>query len=622
VIEGLKRLEYRGYDSAGVAIANGKTLKIVRSVGRVSELEKEIAGRGLFDAAGNGLTAALGHTRWATHGRPSTANAHPHSDPSGRVAVVHNGIIENYAELKAEMSARGNRFASETDTEVIAHLVARYLSEEERGGTGAPDALVKAVERTIARLDGSYAIGVIAAGYPGVIVAARKASPLVVAATAEAGLLASDAAPIVPYTKEVVYLEDGQVAVLSAGAYRIRRGGREIAPSVTTVEWDAESAGRGGYPHYMLKEICEQPMTLHRLVSELVTDPGAAGAVDDPTDDGTAPVLDLEGSGLTPEVARGVSRVVLVAQGTAFHAAMIGRNLIERVAHVPAMPELGSDFRYRDPLVDESVLVIAVSQSGETADTLGAVRVAKEAGCPVLGIVNVAGSTVARECDGVIYIRSGPEIGVASTKAFTGMVAALYAASIQMGLLRGILPLAEARRRVNDLLSIGQRVDAVLAESQAVRRVALKYKDAKNFLFLGRGTGWPLAMEGALKLKEVSYIHAEGYNAGEMKHGPIALIDENMPVLVIALKGRRYEKIIGNIQEVKARGGRVIAIASDDDTRIESLVDDVLRIRDDSGVMNSILCAVPLQLMAYYIAIALGRDVDNPRNLAKSVTVE
>jgi glucosamine--fructose-6-phosphate aminotransferase (isomerizing) len=426
----------------------------------------------------------------------------------------------------------------------------------------------------------------------------------------------------VPHTKEVVFLEDGDVAVLRPGGFEVRRGGKAVKPPVTTIFWDAEAAERGGYPHYMLKEIYEQPVTLHKLASELVLDPGAQGDPNEATDPGTPPSLNVDGGTLSPEFLSGVTRVILVAQGTAFHAAMIGRNLIERVARTPAFAELGSDFRYREPLIDKSVLVIAVSQSGETADTLGAVRVAREAGCKVLGVVNVFGSTVARECDSVIYIRSGPEIGVASTKAFTGMVAALYVAAIHMGLAREVLPWAEARRRVSDLLSIGQRVEAVLAEAEPIKKVALKYAQAKNFLFLGRGTGWPLAMEGALKLKEVSYIHAEGYNAGEMKHGPIALIDENMPVLVIALKGRRYEKIVGNIQEVKARGGRVIAIASDDDTRIDSLADDVLRIRDDSGVMNSVLCAVPLQLIAYYIAVALGRDVDNPRNLAKSVTVE
>jgi glucosamine--fructose-6-phosphate aminotransferase (isomerizing) len=383
----------------------------------------------------DGSTAAIGHTRWATHGRPTTANAHPHTEPSGRVAVVHNGIIENYAALKAEMSALGNRFSSDTDTEVIAHLVAYYLARDERQGANSSEALV--------------------------IVAARKASPLVVAVTAHAGILASDVAPIVAHTKEVIYLEDDDVAVLSPGAVRIRRAGREVSPRSTTVSWDAESAERGGHPHYMLKEICEQPVTLRGLANQLILDPGLPGdpAVQD--DEGTAPVLNMEGARLTPELIRGVERVVLVAQGTAYHAAMIGRNLIERVARIPAMPDIGSDFRYRDPIIDKSVLVIAVSQSGETADTLGAVRIAKEAGCPVLGIVNVVGSTIARECDGIIYIKSGPEIGVASTKAFTGMIAALYAASIHMGLLRDVLPFSEARRRVNDLLSIGQRVEEV-----------------------------------------------------------------------------------------------------------------------------------------------------------------
>jgi len=641
VIAGLKRLEYRGYDSAGVAVvrdtlvrdavARDAELEIVRSVGRVSELEAKLASAGLLaPAAGSasgksayaGSAAALGHTRWATHGRPTEANAHPHTDPSRRVAVVHNGIIENYTALKAEMRARGNTFTSETDTEVIAHLVAYYLAEQGPDAKGSVEGLVRAVEQTTSRLDGSFALGVVAAGYPGTIVAARRSSPLVVATAGGAGLLASDVTPLVAFTKEVIYLEDGQVAVLGPGHVSIRQDGLPYSPRVTAVAWDTDAAERGGFPHFMLKEIYEQPITLHRLASELVTEGGSAGETGTDDDDGTPPIFALGRAGSDKDSAAKVNRVVLVAQGTAFHAAMVGRNLIERAARIPAEAELASDFRYRDPIIDKTVLVIAVSQSGETADTLGAVRVSKEAGCRVIGVINVVGSTIARECDGVIYTRCGPEIGVASTKAFTGMIAALYVAAIDLGVARGALSAAEARRRVSDLVGTPQRVEALLAGADSVKRVALKYKDAKNFLFLGRGTGWPLAMEGALKLKEVSYIHAEGYNAGEMKHGPIALIDENMPVLVIALKGRRYEKIIGNIQEVKARGGRVIAIASEDDERIGSLVDDVIRIRDDSGVMNSILCAVPLQLIAYYIAVALGRDVDNPRNLAKSVTVE
>jgi glucosamine--fructose-6-phosphate aminotransferase (isomerizing) len=599
VLEGLRRLEYRGYDSAGIASATGDGLRVVRSLGRVQDLADRIG------EVPPVCTAAIGHTRWATHGRPSEANAHPHTDPDGRIALVHNGIVENSAELRRELVAEGAVFRSETDTEVVAHLVGRCYEGD----------LSAAVEAVIARLEGTFAFGVIAADSPERIVAARRGSPLVLGLAEGATLLASDAIPILPHTREAVFLEDDQVAVLAPGGVALREGGQPVEAVTTPITWDAEAAEKGGYPHYMLKEIHEQPTVLETLVRERVLDPGAEG------DPGTAPALALDDLALDEEAIRSIRRIVLIGQGTAFHACMVGRNLIERVARIPCYPEYASDFRYRDPVLDPSVLVIALTQSGETLDTLEGVRLAREAGCRVVSLVNVAGSSIARESDGVFLMRAGPEIGVASTKAFTAMIASLYLVAIRLGTVRGTLGAPEARRRVGDLAGAGPRCQGILATEPYIRSIARRYAEAGNALFLGRGTGWPLAMEGALKLKEVSYIHAEGYNAAEMKHGPIALIDENMPVIAIALQGRRYRTILGNIEEVKARGGRVLALASHDDEYLHTLVDDVIYVRAQSGVMNSILCTVPLQLLAYHIAVARGCDVDKPKNLAKSVTV-
>jgi glucosamine--fructose-6-phosphate aminotransferase (isomerizing) len=494
---------------------------------------------------------AIGHTRWATHGKPTEENAHPHRDRSGKIAVVHNGIIENYAALREQLQAQGHEFEGETDTEVFAHLI----------GTLYEGDLVAAVEEALDKVDGTFALGVICEDNPELIVGARRGSPLAIGIAEEAMILASD-------------------------------------------------------KHFMLKEIHEQPAMLEKLVRERILNPGTSG------NPGTPPHFNLEGIGIERDQIKDTSRIVLIAQGTAYHAGMVARNMIERVARIPCSAEYASDFRYRDPILDPSVLVIAITQSGETLDTLEGVRIARQHGCRVLSVVNVVGSTIARESDDVFYMNVGPEIGVASTKAFTGMIASLYIIAIHLGLERAQLTPAEARRRVADLRGIGNRCDAVLSTEPYIKKIALKYKDAENALFLGRGTGWPIAMEGALKLKEVSYIHAEGYNAAEMKHGPIALIDENMPVCVIALKGRRYDMILGNIQEVKARGGRVVVIASHDDDYIDSVVDDTIYVRAESGIMNSIVASLPLQLLSYYIAEARGCDVDKPKNLAKSVTVK
>jgi glucosamine--fructose-6-phosphate aminotransferase (isomerizing) len=601
VLNGLRKLEYRGYDSAGLAFVEDQVLNVIRAVGRVDALAAKVSARA------ENSRSAIGHTRWATHGRPNELNAHPHRDASGRIAVVHNGIVENYAVLRQELAAKGATFTSETDTEVAAVLIGSLYDGD----------LVRAVERAIERIEGNFAFAVISLDHPGLMVGARRGSPLAVGAGPDGEmLLASDAVPILQHTRHVLYMEDDQVVALSPGKLDLRRNGQSVEAKLQELKWTHEDAERGGYAHFMLKEIHEQPGALRRLAASLVACPGSANGVVTP------PVFNLDTLPLSADVLRKINRVVIVAQGTALHAGMVGRNMIERTARVPVSVEYGSDFRYRDPVIDPGVLVIAVSQSGETADTLGAVRLAKERGCKTLAVINATGSTIARESDGVVYMQAGPEIGVASTKAFTAQIAALYVLAIHLGMVRGTLPPAEAVRRVEDLMQVPGRVEEALTGINLVKAVAEKYKDAQNALFLGRGTGFPLALEGALKLKEISYIHAEGYDAAEMKHGPIALIDEKMPVVVLALKGRRYDKIVSNIQEVKARGGHVIAIASHDDDAIARFVDDVLPVHDDRGIMNSIVCAVPLQFFAYFIAVARGCDVDKPRNLAKSVTVE
>jgi len=600
VLSGLRKLEYRGYDSAGIAMLHDCSMDVLRAVGRVDALARKTANISYVPHN------AIGHTRWASHGRPSEINAHPHCDNTGQIAVVHNGIVENYSTLRSELLQSGAKFLSETDTEVAAVLIGHLYKGN----------LVEAVIQATQRFEGTFALGVVCIDHPDMIVGARRGPPLAVGAADDgAMMLASDALPILPYTRNVCYLEDNQIVALQPGKMELYANGVQIEARLQKICWTAEESERGGYRHYMLKEIYEQPAVLRRLAANLVANAGSLSPVSPPT-------FNLDNFPLNNDALRKLSRVVIVAQGTAFHAGLIGRNMIERTVRIPVSVEYGSDFQYRDPVIDPSVLVISVSQSGETADTLGAVRLAKERGCTTLAIINTVGSTIARESHGVIYMHAGLEIGVASTKAFTAQIAALYVLAIHIGLQRGTLSDADAVRRVADLLQVASRVDEALACAEQVKAVALKYKDSANALFLGRGTGFPLALEGALKLKEISYVHAEGYDAAEMKHGPIALIDERMPVIVLALKGRRYDKIISNIQEVKARGGRVIVIASHDDTEIADKVDDVIRVHDDRGIMNSIVCAIPFQLFAYEIAVARNCDVDKPRNLAKSLTIE
>lgn len=594
VVKGLETLEYRGYDSAGCAWRDNDKFQVAKTKGRVADLEAILP---------EGITAteSIGHTRWATHGAPTDINSHPHFSPDKKIVLVHNGIIDNFLELRAELGE--DNFVSDTDSEVVAHLIAREYEGD----------LVAAVEKVLPMLDGAYAICVMAQDEPGLIVAARKGSPLAVGKADDAIVLGSDAVPILPHTNKVVFLDDGHVAVCTKDGLQLRLDGQDVEAEFTEITWTAEAAQKGGYKHFMLKEIYEQPGALTELVRQRITLPDGENG---------SPVFNMDGMDIPDEYFKGVSRIVLVAQGTAYNAGMVGRNLLERTTMIPSYAEYAADFHYRDPILDPSVLVIAITQSGETMDTLQAVRCARDNGCKVISIVNTVGSTIARESDGVFYMHCGPEIGVASTKAFTAMIASLYILALRMAQVRGTLDSADLIRRTVDLLQVGPRIEAVLSTVNYIKQIAKRYVDANNFLFLGRGTGWPLAMEGALKLKEVSYIHAEGYDAAEMKHGPIALIDENMPCLFIALKGRRYDKVVSNIQEVKARGGKVIVIASHDDDKISDIADDVIYIRAESGVMNSIVCSVPLQLLSYYIADSRGCDVDKPKNLAKSVTVE
>jgi len=596
VLEGLRRLEYRGYDSAGVAALGAGGLEIVRSVGKVAALAEKVG------PLGREAGTAIGHTRWATHGTPTEMNAHPHCDCRRSIAVVHNGIVENYAELREELASRGHELRSDTDTEVIAHLIEEGLAES--------GDMLAAMRFAMSRLTGTYACAVVFRAEPEAIWAARREGPLCVGIADGATLLASDAVPVLPHTREVVYLNDGDIARLVPGGVRVwDSSGAEAPARATTLDWDPDRAEKGGYDHFMLKEIFEQPWSLRETIRDRI-DLGRGAVV-------------LDEAGLAGDELRSFDKIVMVACGTALHAGMVGRNMLERTARVCVQVDNASDFRYRDPIVDSRTLVVAISQSGETADTLGAVREAKGRGARTLGLVNVPGSSIARECDHLLPLRAGPEIGVASTKAFTSQVAALYLFAIHLGYVRGRFAEADLARRVRDVVGVADGVGAFLfTHADDVREIALKYVDARNALFLGRGTGFPLALEGALKLKEISYVHAEGYHAAEMKHGPIALIDEEMPVVVLALKGRRYAKIRSNIEEVRARGGRVIALCSEGDNEIRSCAEGVIPIRAESGIMNSVLAAVPLQLFAYHIAAARGLNVDQPRNLAKSVTVE
>ncbi len=596
LLEGLRRLEYRGYDSAGIAVQSRSGLELRRSVGKIDRLQHLINQQPVTGKAG------LGHTRWATHGRPSDSNAHPHADCTGRLVVVHNGILENYLELKTELQGQGHTFVSETDTEVMAHLVESLM---------VPGvSLTEAVKGALRRIRGAYAFCLISADDPGTIVAAKRGAGAVVVGIGEGEVfVASDIPAILPYTRTVQILEDDELAVVTQeGASITSLEGVSVRRAPTVIGWDAAMAQKNGYAHFMLKEIHEQPEAVAATFR---------GRVNVETGEARIPEANL-----TSEIVAKLRRVVLVSCGTSYHAALIARLMIERLSGLAAEVDLASEFRYRDPVLGPDTLVVAISQSGETADTLGAAKTARLKGARVVAITNVVGSALAREADGVIYTHAGPEIGVASTKTFTATVTASYVLAIALGLERGALTATEAQKRVHELLEIPGIMAAALEHQTAVAELARVLATHDNFLYLGRGIHFPIALEGALKLKEISYIHAEGYAGGEMKHGPIALIDEEMPVVTLVPRDGSYERMAGNVEEVKARGGRIIAVAHPGDSAMARRADHVLEVPAAVDLLAPLVTVIPLQLLAYHVALIRGCDVDQPRNLAKSVTVE
>lgn len=592
LLAGLKRLEYRGYDSSGIAVLQHDRVEVTKEVGKIIHLEDRIHDVE-FEA-----TVGIGHTRWATHGEPSVLNAHPHSDCSENISLIHNGIIENYSTLRTMLQSKGHKFKSETDTEVVVHLIEEFYDGD----------FEDAFRRALYELDGAYGFAVITRYEPDKIFVARQGSPLVVGIGEDEYFLASDVTAIISHTRSVFYLNDGEMAVLSRDGITTKTIQNEvIEKKVEEISYDIERIEKSGYPHYMLKEIFEQPKTI--------------------TDAFRGRVLASEGrvklGGLSEVEDRlmQAKKVNIIACGTSWHAALIGEYLIEENCRIPVDVEYASEFRYRNPIISKDDVVIVISQSGETADTLAALREAKHKGALVIGVVNSVGSTIARETDAGIYIHAGPEIGVASTKAFTSQVTALLLIMIMMARKKD-MSVISGQHLIEELIGLPEKVKTILAQSQMIEEIAEKYKDKRNFLYLGRGLNFPVALEGALKLKEISYIHAEGYPAAEMKHGPIALIDEDMPVVFVATKDQIYDKVISNIEEVRARKGKVIAIANHGDKMISRLADHVIYIPEISQTLVPILAVVPLQLLAYYIAVKRGCDVDQPRNLAKSVTVE
>jgi glucosamine--fructose-6-phosphate aminotransferase (isomerizing) len=595
LIEGLKRLEYRGYDSAGLAVIDQGRMVIHRSVGKIKELENAVWGAHL------GGTIGLGHTRWATHGRPTEENAHPHTDCTGELVVVHNGIIENYLALKEELLGEGHFFRSETDTEVIAHLIEKYLKEDRD--------IEVATRRALNDVTGAYAIGVLWKGDPTRLVGAKCASPLVVGLGQGDFFFASDIPAALNYTRNFLFLNDEEMVVLTReGVHITTLQGESVEHPVEKVLWSPILAEKGGYKHFMLKEIYEQPRSVRDTIRGRFSEESGQ--------------IFFEGMEALDEVLPDVKRVLMIACGTAWHAALVGKFMIEELCRIPVEVDYSSEFRYRHPAVGRETLIVAVSQSGETLDTLAGVREARAHDCPAFAVCNVVGSSITREVDGVLYTHAGPEIGVAASKTFTAQIAALYLFALYFGRKRGTLDAAQVRDLLADLVRAPQQIEAVLHLDTELERLAHLYHTKTDFLYLGRGINYPIALEGALKLKEISYIHAEGYPAGEMKHGPIALITEDMPVVILAPKDKVYEKVLGNIQEVKARDGVVIAVCSEGDEDLARKVDHCLTVPRTSPLLTPILLTVPMQLLAYHIAVRKGCDVDQPRNLAKSVTVE
>ncbi|TAD84254.1 MAG: glutamine--fructose-6-phosphate transaminase (isomerizing) [Bacteroidetes bacterium] len=595
VLKGLKRLEYRGYDSSGVALIDDG-LRVFKKKGKVSELEEATIGQNLSGQIG------IGHTRWATHGEPSDRNAHPHVSALGKLAMIHNGIIENYASIKEELQNKGYTFKSDTDTEVLLNFIEDI---KENNGCSLEEALRIALKRVV----GAYCILLVDCNDPHTLLAARKGSPLVIGIGKGEHFLASDASPIIEYTKEVVYVNDYQIAIVKADELILKNLGNERqTPFITKLDMELAAIEKGGYDHFMLKEIYEQPSTIHDcLRGRLKPDVNQ---------------IIMGGVDVNLDQLSKAARIMIVACGTSWHAGLVAEYLIEELCRIPVEVEYASEFRYRNPVINPGDVIIAISQSGETADTLVALENAKEKGAIIFGVVNAVGSSIARLSHAGAYTHSGPEIGVASTKAFTGQLAVLSMMALKIAQAKGTISPERFSHLLQELAAIPAKVAKILEDTTGIEAIAKKYKDARDFLFLGRGYNFPVALEGALKLKEISYIHAEGYPAAEMKHGPIALVDDKLPVLFVATKDRYYDKIVSNVQEIKARKGRVICLATEGDTIIPSMADDVMFVPDADEVLAPMLSVVPLQLLSYYTGLALGLDVDKPRNLAKSVTVE
>jgi glucosamine--fructose-6-phosphate aminotransferase (isomerizing) len=604
LVDGLRKLEYRGYDSSGVAIVEGSQLTIRRSVGKLSALERLLKRKPVDGCIG------LGHTRWATHGAPSEGNAHPHIDSSGRIVIVHNGIIENYLALKKKLQAQGVRFRSETDTEVVAHLISwHWQALLRRNSKSSREILIQAVRSALGEIRGTYALGIMCTALPDLVIGARRDCPLIVGVGKDENFLASDVPAVISNTRQVIFLEDGDVALIERNKVEIiDHAGSKAHRPISKISWNPAQAEKAGYPHFMLKEIHEQP----RVVEDTLR-----GRLHMKTGD-----IELNELGLSEQKIKKIRKVRFVACGTSWHAALTGSYLIEKYSGIPCQVDIASEFRYRDPVVEPGTLVIAVSQSGETADTLAAIRLARKKGAYTLCIANVIGSSMTREAQSSLMTHCGPEIGVASTKAFTGQLVAMQMLALYLGRVRKSYPTKSLRALGKNLAHLSQWVTETLKCAPQVARVAKRYCKRGNFLFIGRNLNYPIALEGALKLKEISYIHAEGYPAGELKHGPIALIDRKMPIVAVAPEAAVYEKIASNIQEAKSRGADVIAIATRGNKEIKSHTRDVIYIPAVPEDLSPLLSVIPLQLLAYDIAVLLGRDVDQPRNLAKSVTVE
>jgi glutamine---fructose-6-phosphate transaminase (isomerizing) len=595
LLGGLKKLEYRGYDSAGVAVVNGNGVDVVRAEGKLSNLEGKLADHELHGTFG------MGHTRWATHGKPNENNAHPHRDCTGNVVVIHNGIIENFLPLKQRLKSQGHEFKSETDTEVVAHLIEQYRKDGQ--------SFVEAVKKALKELEGHYALVMIAADEPGTIIAAKHGPPLVIGLGEGENIVASDVAPLLAYTRNIIYLEDGEYAVANDKSVEVfGRDDAKVEREPKKITWDAVMAEKEGYRHYMLKEIHEQPRAVRDTFNGRMFE-----------ESGEVFFNDLQ---FTPEEWADIRKIHIVACGTSWHSGLVGKFVLENAAKIPVEVDYGSEYRYRDPIIDEHTLVIGVTQSGETADTIAAMQEAKAKGAKLISICNVLGAAATRMSDGTIYTNAGPEIGVASTKAFTTQLTAFYLLSLYIRQLVGD-DRDDIRYAMHELSTIPHKIEHLLkTQEKKIQQLANKWHTAQDFLFLGRGVHYPIALEGALKLKEISYIHAEGYPAGEMKHGPIALIDENMPVVAICTHTPVYDKVVSNLQEVKARDGKLLAIIDEGDDAMKTMADEYIEVPWTIEPLQPILTVVPTQLLAYYIALRRGADVDQPRNLAKSVTVE